>query len=252
MNKVAILIDGGFYLKRLSTVRSDVDTRSSEAIARSIRQLVRGHLEKLSKLQHSTFYNPENRNREFVIEPNLYAQHYRTFYYDAPPFKMDTQRPISLKSIHYKTSPDYQAKLDLFELLKRERNLAVRLGQTKGDASFPWQLRTSSLQAILSKDKKADDLTDKDFVTTIRQKGVDMRMGLDMASIALKKQANIFVLVTGDADFVPAAKLVRREGCQVILDPMWQKVTDLHEHIDGLDSAFANPNPPNREENSND
>ena len=70
-----------------------------------------------------------------------------------------------------------------------------------------------------------------------------MRLGLDMASIALKKQANIFVIVTGDADFVPAEKLVRREGCQVILDPMWQNISDdLHEHIDGLYSSFENPN----------
>ena len=51
-----------------------------------------------------------------------------------------------------------------------------------------------------------------------------MRIGLDIASITLKKQANIIVLVSDDSDFVPAAKLARREGVRFILDPLWQNV----------------------------
>ena len=69
-----------------------------------------------------------------------------------------------------------------------------------------------------------------------------MRLGLDIASITLKRQASIIILVTGDSDFVPAAKLARREGVRVILDPLWQSVRDsLFEHIDGLYSGFARP-----------
>ena len=69
-----------------------------------------------------------------------------------------------------------------------------------------------------------------------------MRIGLDIASITLKRQANIIVLVSGDADFVPAAKLARREGVQFLLDPLWQDVSpDLFEHIDGLRSGFPRP-----------
>ena len=69
-----------------------------------------------------------------------------------------------------------------------------------------------------------------------------MRIGLDIVSITLKHQADIIVLVAGDADFVPAAKLARREGVQFILDPLWQNVSpDLSEHIDGLTSGFSKP-----------
>jgi uncharacterized LabA/DUF88 family protein len=39
-----------------------------------------------------------------------------------------------------------------------------------------------------------------------------MRIGLDIASMTLKHQVDTLVLVTGDSDFVPAAKLARREG----------------------------------------
>ena len=50
------------------------------------------------------------------------------------------------------------------------------------------------------------------------------------------------VLVAGDADFIPAAKLARREGIDFILDPMWQGIaSDLHEHIDGLQSVCPRP-----------
>lgn len=69
-----------------------------------------------------------------------------------------------------------------------------------------------------------------------------MRIGLDIASITLKGQANIIILVSGDADFVPAAKMVRREGVQFVLDPLWQNISpDLFEHIDGLRSGFSKP-----------
>lgn len=76
----------------------------------------------------------------------------------------------------------------------------------------------------------------------LRQKGVDMRIGLDIASVALKRLASTIILIAGDADFVPAAKLARREGIQIILDPLWQKVSDdLFEHIDGLQTVLARP-----------
>ena len=69
-----------------------------------------------------------------------------------------------------------------------------------------------------------------------------MRIGLDIASITLKRQADVIILVAGDSDFVPAAKLARREGLQFVLDPLWQQVSrDLFEHIDDLRSGFPRP-----------
>ncbi len=50
------------------------------------------------------------------------------------------------------------------------------------------------------------------------------------------------MLVSGDSDFVPAAKLARREGIDFILDPMWAGIrSDLHEHIDGLRTVLPRP-----------
>ena len=66
---------------------------------------------------------------------------------------------------------------------------------------------------------------------------VDMRMGLDIQSVAFKKQVSQIILISGDSDFVPAAKAARREGIDFVLDPMEASINlDLQEHIDGLKS----------------
>ena len=45
----------------------------------------------------------------------------------------------------------------------------------------------------------------------------------------------ILILISGDSDFVPAAKLARREGIDFVLDPMGASIRDdLSEHKDGL------------------
>jgi len=45
----------------------------------------------------------------------------------------------------------------------------------------------------------------------------------------------MIVLISGDSDFVSAAKLARREGIDFVLDPLGATIKeDLFEHIDGL------------------
>jgi uncharacterized LabA/DUF88 family protein len=85
-------------------------------------------------------------------------------------------------------------------------------------------------------------ISEHDVNFGLRQKGVDMRIGLDIASMTLKRQVDTLILVTGDSDFVPAAKLARREGVEFLLDPLWQQVSDdLNEHVDGVVSVFSKP-----------
>lgn len=97
---------------------------------------------------------------------------------------------------------------------------------------------------MLKGKKRFEDLNDDDVTLDVRQKGVDMRIGLDIASLTFKKQVNKIILMAGDADFVPAAKLARREGIDFVLDPMWRPIPDdLNEHIDGLRSVSPRPRP---------
>ena len=141
--------------------------------------------------------------------------------------------PISKRSIDFSRSEEYRFRTDLIEAPKRKRKVALRIGTLK--ASNEWCLYPRVLKALLSGDKSLSELSDKDVYPEVRQKGIDMKIGVDIASLALKKFVDTIVLFSGDSDFVPAAKLARREGIDFILDPMKANVDpQLFEHIDGM------------------
>jgi len=50
------------------------------------------------------------------------------------------------------------------------------------------------------------------------RKGVDLRVGLDIARLALCKMMDIVIVVAGDSDLVPAFRFARREGVRLFLD----------------------------------
>lgn len=109
------------------------------------------------------------------------------------------------------------------------------------------RLNLKKIKALLKHKISLDDLTENDVRVDVRQKGVDMRIGVDVTSLTLKGQVDQIVLMAGDADFVPAAKIARREGIDFILDPMWQTIpAGLHEHIDGLRTTCPKPELPLR------
>lgn len=225
MTKAAILIDGGFFLKRLPTVRKDIDCDDPSSVDKALGQLVWNHLENLQG-QHGG-HTP-------------FALLYRCFYYDANPYMKRGHLPISKRSIDYAKTSEAIFRKQLFQLLRKRPSFAVRLGTVARERA--WVMSEQAQKALIDGSKKVQDLSDADFSPGFRQKAVDMRLGLDIASLTLKKQVDTIILVAGDSDFVPAAKLSRREGVRVILDPLWQSVKpELFEHIDGLRSGFTKP-----------
>lgn len=60
-------------------------------------------------------------------------------------------------------------------------------------------------------------LTDNDFEPVLTQKQVDMKIGLDIAKLSLKKTVQRILLLTADMDFVPAIHFARSNGLEVIL-----------------------------------
>jgi len=214
--KVAILIDGGFFLKRLPSLRPDL-TKDPSSVATALQELVKGHLNHLNKT-----YNMKSP----------WALLYRVFYYDAAPYTNSTERPVSRSRIDYNKTEEAKFRRELFEHLRKKRKFALRLGEVYKESG--WRLTEKASKALLKKKLTVENLKDENFSFGLRQKGVDMRIGIDITSISLKKQADTIVLVAGDSDFVPAAKLARREGMEVILDSMnWSVRPELFEHIDG-------------------
>jgi len=51
----------------------------------------------------------------------------------------------------------------------------------------------------------------------LKQKGVDMRIGLDIAWLATKRLVDAIALVTGDSDFIAAIEVSAQEGIRIYL-----------------------------------
>ena len=211
--KTAILVDGGFYRKRAKHLWGDktAEARASELYAYCISHL--------------------NDNYE---ERTLY----RIFYYDCPPIDKTLFHPLTKQNIQMKKTDTYSWTETFFEELKKKRKLALRLGKLSENKTG-FNLKPDVTKKICSGNLDISALTEKDFDLKIEQKGVDMKIGIDISSLAYKHQVDQIILISGDSDFVPAAKLARREGIDFILDPMWADIKDdLHEHIDGLKSCW--------------
>ncbi len=165
---------------------------------------------------------------------------YRVLYYDARPLTKKSHNPISNKAIDFSKSNVAVFKLAFYQELMKKRKIALRLGHLKDKNT--WLLRPNITKDLLKGKKTVDEIQDSDVYYDMHQKGVDMRIGLDIASLAYKRLVDQIILISGDSDFIPAAKLARREGLDVILDPMWNYIDNkLLEHIDGMQTFSPNP-----------
>lgn len=174
---------------------------------------------------------------------------YRIFYYDCHPFDKKMHNPITHRSVDFKQTPEYIFRTSLIEALKRKRKVALRLGELKDNKI--WSIRSHRVKELLAGTIQISDLKEDDVFVELRQKGIDMKIGVDIASMALKKFVDRIVLISGDSDFVPAAKLARREGIDFILDPMGANIEpSLFEHIDGLENSVHSPKPVSSESKS--
>lgn len=207
MHHYAILIDGGFAKRKLGNAVQPATAADFQRLIDTLQAL------------------PELRDRQL----------HRVYYYDSEPLESSHDKPLNGGKVEFGTHAVASRSKQLFAQLCRLPFMAMRLGELSFNG---WAVRSKLLN------KAAGDsvqITHEDLVPHITQKGVDMRIGMDIAALTLKKQVQIIVLVTGDSDFVPAMKFARREGTQLFLAPMRHKILpSLYEHSD-LILDFAPP-----------
>lgn len=214
----AVLVDAGFFLKQAMRIYG---RQTPEATARQLHRIALDHL------------NDDQGRRV--------ARLHRIFVYDAPPAEWRGHTPIGRKSLDYGRSDFAQWRRSFHQHLKSLRKVALRFGHIP-TTQVSWRLTPEALKALINGRRDWPSITDQDFRLELRQKGVDMRIGLDIASLTHQGRVNQLVLISGDSDFVPAAKLARRGGVDFVLDPMWATVRpDLCEHIDGLRHVCPKP-----------
>ena len=212
--KTAILVDGGFYRKRAKNL---FGTKSPEEAAKDLHKYCMALLK-------DTY---EDRNL------------YRIFYYDCPPSDKVVYHPLTAKSVNLKKSKEYLWMNEFIKELRTLRKVALRMGRMSEDGA-QFQIKYDVAKKLFRKEISLDDLKEEDFQLNFKQKGVDMRIGVDISSLAFKRQVQQIILIAGDSDFVPASKQARREGIDFILDPMGAHINDdLFEHIDGIKTAIS-------------
>lgn len=200
LSKYAILLDGGFVTKKLQgklkrfPTATDVEQECKRVIAL-----------------------PQLANRDLL----------RIYFYDASPAEDRLKNPIDGAALDLSATAEFRQHMSLLDTLELTPNFAVRRGEV---VVHGWRLGSKAFQAMLKQPRAP---TAKDIVPDLEQKGVDLRIGLDIARLALREMVDIIVVVTGDSDLIPAFKFARREGVRIYLDHLGHGVRrELKVHAD--------------------
>lgn len=201
--RYAILLDGGFVTKKLqerlkrAASADDIESMCAE----------------IAQCEHVTSY-------ELL----------RKYYYDAPPSQETIALPVSEGVKELAKTERFKHAQSLYDQLELRPGFALRMGETRVTPQG-WKMKDRAVRQLK---REPRPLKDSDFDLDINQKGVDIRIGLDMARLALRDLVRAVVVVTADSDFVPAFKYVRREGVKVILSTMGHKGArrELKAHAD--------------------
>jgi len=229
LNRVAVLMDGDFFLRMFSRHFKKEDFPDPVSMAKRIHRYCCSHVKMCEKHQG-------------------FSTLYRIYFYDCPPLLKTVSNPITKAQIHLSKTELAKFRIGLHDALKETPNVALRLGMLNENNAF-WKVR--DVKGFVEKLKSNDvdrrvsnvEFSSEDIVYYAHQKGVDMKIGVDITTLVLKKLVDTIVLVSGDSDFAPAAKLARVEGVRFILDAMHKKIRPtLAEHIDVLRSPINNIN----------
>jgi len=212
LNPTAVLFDGAYFLKRIRHIlKLKPEELSATATAEMVSAIANDHAEHFN------------------------GELYRIFFYDCAPFTGKARNPISKNEVDFSKTPLAKFRKELHDSLKIRRKLALRLGYLR---LGHWGLKKTIFDLLVNGKTKWENISENDVQMEFEQKAVDMKIGLDISSIALKGRVRTIILVAGDGDFIPATKTARREGVDFIIDPMGQHITDaLEEHVDGLRCA---------------
>ena len=157
-----------------------------------------GHLRALAQQANKT-YDPdfiEKVARACVASDEILL---RNLYYDCAPYQGNPPLPVSGAPANFTGSDAWLTRL------AAKPQFAVRRGMLKFRGF------------VLKRPDVSQPLSDDDFKPRFEQKGVDMRLGLDIAAHAAGKTVDRIILITGDTDCLPAMKLARVSGLQVVL-----------------------------------
>jgi hypothetical protein len=149
------------------------------------------------------------------------------------PYGERETHPFTRAVVDFSATPKFTAMSRFMRDLAVLDNVALRCGELSFDG---WLIKRTSARSII---RTGRALTGSDFEPDLKQKHVDMKIGLDVAWLSSKGIVERIILVTADSDFVPAMKFARREGVQVVLVTMGHALVkrEMKVHADELRSV---------------
>ena len=160
MKKTALLIDGGWFSKGLGKILKLPNGWPSASQVIKNAQAILGSDEEL----------------------------FRIFYYDCEPFGRVVKNPVDGSQVDYSKMPAYSARKQFFFDLGQTDFVALRRGDLKARGwEFSSDYRAAVLAGSIPGGAPAAAPTAKDVYPNFEQKGVDMRIGIDVATLSLKK-----------------------------------------------------------------
>ena len=202
-HRFAILVDGGFFTRKLYTKLGRTIPTVEDVVAEIAR--IRSH--------------------EMFAGYELL----RTYYYDAQPATGIVTHPVTGEQLNLASTPVSTRNKAFLQRLELQPDISLRAGDVSA-RGYKLNPRVLSEPDFTTRVPREED-----FVLDLEQKGVDLRIGLDIARLALRQMVRTIVVVTGDSDFIPAFKFARPEGVRVILGHMGHGVkSELKAHTDGM------------------
>ena len=178
--RISLFIDGGFIVKKYKYITGNPLT--SDAVGKLVEAIK----------QHEVFSTP----------PDLF----RIYYYDCKPLESSPRNPITGENINFASTPTARAKKHLLEGLEKLPHTAIRLGKLDHHG---WEINDANIKKAVKSNWNTSKFKASPAIT---QKRVDMKIGLDIAWLALNRFSDAIVLIASDSDFVPILKFARTHG----------------------------------------
>lgn len=227
MKKAAVIVDAGFL-----RVKIKQSVRAAHRAANIPIQHGNGSFLRVDELLTATEYVTRvcNFARGCIAADE---ELYRIFYYDCPPYvdgaSFRKPHPLGIAGVAVPIMEPHEIKFqnDVLTRLRREENFAVRTGEISFDG---WALTKTAIDDLIVAPRP---LTVADFIPIKHQKGVDLKIGVDVTLLAKDKLVDRIIIIGCDSDLVPCMKVARREGTQVVLMSLGAMVKKLlREHAD--------------------
>ena len=198
--RYAVLLDGGFVIKKFQQANKHFPTA-----------------EEIETLCATIAKRTEFEGYELL----------RNYFYHATPASGVITNPLDHSQTDLSATRIHSQHESLVGRLELTPNFAVRLGETVAN---DWRLGSAAMKSLTQTQRP---IQAADLVPNITQKGVDLRIGMDIARLSLREMVRAIVVVTGDSDLIPAFKFARREGVRVYLECLGHGVRrDLKAHVD--------------------